>query len=591
MKKVLVGIICIGALSLFANTPPEITNVRASQRADTKLVDIYYDAADADGDLLKVRVEISDNDGVRYSVPAFSLTGDIGEGIAPGTGKHIVWDAGTDWDGEYSDQMRVKVFAIDAKGFPGMEWGNEVPPGGFLMGQDGGAEGSGPSRHVNIPWPYWMGKYEVTCQQYCDFLNAALNLKYIERVDTTNVCATANMPIECACRKGVMLCTTGDNRHIRWNVNKFECTNEEKKNLPVNVTWYGAMAFARFYGYDLPTDAEWEKAARGKTHDDAGEHLCYPWGDGISTSYANTTPGTEIMPTGYYNGNQVPIGPDTISEYGLYDIIGNAPEWTLSCDNDIELYPQEELLTSTIHNPYRSITRTVGTSSYISTTVVDGADRIIRGLGLNAIHWRNPSQVGVDFPVLFEGYVYSGTSYGVAKIPQYTTIKAPMGFRVVRRQDRQFIGAEIHSTIDFENWQGASSYNSAITNETNGLKWVFSGGVSVTDSGVDDSKCVKIPNSSECRFYLPQLQRRLVLVRFKIKGVSAGNPWYVYLAGKSIDGLSKTNTFTVNESNGNIASIHDVEIPMPIDDAVEYYIYVGNGSAYIDDMELVTLTE
>lgn len=53
-----------------------------------KLVDIYYDAADADNDLLKVRIEISDNDGAKYSVPAFSLTGDIGEGITPGTGKH-----------------------------------------------------------------------------------------------------------------------------------------------------------------------------------------------------------------------------------------------------------------------------------------------------------------------------------------------------------------------------------------------------------------------------------------------------------------------------------------------------------------------
>ena len=109
MKTRLAMIAAAVALAANANTPPAITNVRASQREGTKLVDIYYDAADADGDLLKVRIEISDNDGAKYSVPAFSLTGDIGEGIAPGSGKHIVWDAGTDWDGEYSDQMRVKV--------------------------------------------------------------------------------------------------------------------------------------------------------------------------------------------------------------------------------------------------------------------------------------------------------------------------------------------------------------------------------------------------------------------------------------------------------------------------------------------------
>ena len=173
MKPILFAM-CASVATAATAVPPEVSNVRASQREGTKLVDIYYDATDAEGDLLKIRVEISDNDGARYSVPAFTLSGDIGEGIAPGTGKHIVWDAGADWDGVYSDKMRVKVFAIDAKGFPGMEWSNEVKPGGFLLGQDGGAEGNGESQHVNIKWSYWIGKREVTSRQYCDFLNAAI---------------------------------------------------------------------------------------------------------------------------------------------------------------------------------------------------------------------------------------------------------------------------------------------------------------------------------------------------------------------------------------------------------------------------------
>ncbi len=50
-----------------------------------------------------------------YSVPAFSFTGDIGQGISTGANKSIVWDAGVDWDGEYSDEMRVKVIAVDGK--------------------------------------------------------------------------------------------------------------------------------------------------------------------------------------------------------------------------------------------------------------------------------------------------------------------------------------------------------------------------------------------------------------------------------------------------------------------------------------------
>ena len=344
------------AFAANANTPPAITNVRASQREGTKLVDIYYDAADADNDLLKVRIEISDNDGAKYSVPAFSLTGDIGEGIAPGANKHIVWDAGTDWDGEYSDQMRVKVFAIDAQGFPGMEWGNEVPPGGFLMGQDGGAEGSGPSRHVNIPWSYWLGKYEVTAQQYCDFLNAAYIAGRIRRDGTSAVYSITGTNLLNRIDGEFLLCDIGDNYRIRWNVNNFEVVGNNT-NYPASVTWYGAMAFASFYGYDLPTEAEWEKAARGPDFDDQDEHCLYTWGNDNSSAKAYFD--TAIYPSGgkpvgYYDGNQTPVGPDMANGYGLYDMTGNASEWTRTLANNyknlidytfgVADYPQQESL-------------------------------------------------------------------------------------------------------------------------------------------------------------------------------------------------------------------------------------------------------
>lgn len=362
--------------SILATAPlfaalPVVSNVTSSQRAGTKFVDITYNVADADGDALKVRVEISDNNGTTYNVPAFSFTGAIGDNVIPGNGKTIVWDAGKDWDGEYSAQMRVKIIAVDAKGLPGLAWSNEIPPGGFLMGQDGGVEGSGSSRHVNIPWSYWLSKHEITNDQYAEYLNTALVAGAIVRNGTSSVTAVASKYTGVPA-SGLLL-NIGDSVDIRWNVSKFE-TVTGRGNFPVSVTWYGAAAFAQHYGYDLPTQAEWEKAARGPDYDDAGQHQLYPWGNSINGGYANYYSSGDPYefgktPVGYYNGNQSPFGPNTLSAYGLYDIIGNLTEWTRSIFSDISGYPQQEDL----NNPHNLLTasdnsRVIRGTSYESSS-------------------------------------------------------------------------------------------------------------------------------------------------------------------------------------------------------------------------------
>ena len=96
---------------------PQVTNVQASQRTDgSMLVDISYDVSDEDGDSVTISASVSADDGLSYDVNATSFIGDTGAEITPGTGKTIVWDAGTDVPGVYGTEYRVKVIADDGKG-------------------------------------------------------------------------------------------------------------------------------------------------------------------------------------------------------------------------------------------------------------------------------------------------------------------------------------------------------------------------------------------------------------------------------------------------------------------------------------------
>lgn len=555
MKTMLGTMMSLAVFTAVANTPPEITNVRASQRTDTKLVDIYYDAADADGDALKIRIEVSDNDGAKYSVPAFTLSGDIGEGVTPGNGKHIVWDAGTDWDGEYSDQMRVKVFAVDAQGFPGMEWGNEVPPGGFLMGQDGGAEGSGPSRHVNIPWSYWLSKYEITNQQYCDFLNAAITSGKV-RIDGSaavySVMGTQVMP---HLGGSYLLLNIGDDKDIRWNVNNFEVVGGFS-NFPVRVTWYGAMMFASFYGYDLPTEAEWEKAARGPDHDDQDEHLKYPWGNDLASGCGNYKKSGDpyenhgTTPVGFYNGNQTPVGPDTINGYGLYDVCGNVAEWTLTTASDsfsVESYPDHDDLLSA----------------------------------------RNEPAYGVDGSSIRRGGDHGGTDIAIyARANQrrsdYTVYN---GFRVIRRYGVERPASKMEVFEDFESWPIKLSIKDE-TVTSNAGNWLIEGSGKIVDDAPNaysgNRYFCNVEDSYYHALYFPNLKGILVEVRMRVKNIGRYEGGVELITKDAVGNATYRSVKIEPDSGYRIISLS------PAYDGVSYCIQCNKGLC-VDDLEIWTI--
>ncbi len=93
--------------------PPVVTNVRAAQRAGTELVDVYYDVS-ASVPPLTVAVQVSADGGATFAVNAVSLTGEVGGGLQPGANRHLVWNAGADWDGQFSAQVKFNILVSDS---------------------------------------------------------------------------------------------------------------------------------------------------------------------------------------------------------------------------------------------------------------------------------------------------------------------------------------------------------------------------------------------------------------------------------------------------------------------------------------------
>jgi len=311
---------------VFANSAPVVSNVTASQRSDgSRLVDIYYDLAETDGNSCTVCVDVSDDGGSSWSVRAVSFSGAVGEGIAAGAGKHIIWDCPVELPGVYGSSYKVRVTGVDG----------QVPSDMVLIC---GGEFDMGDHHDEMPWslpihavyvdPFYMGRYETTNQQYCDYLNLAYSQNLIEVRDGGIVYAAGG--------GADAYCNTNEydlESRISFDGSTFTVALGKEEHPMVEVSWYGGAAYCDFYGYCLPTEAQWEYAARGGNDN---PYYRYPWGDIEHGSKANywesgdayeTGPWPWTTPVGYYDGGQRPPGSDMANDYGLYDMAGNAWEW------------------------------------------------------------------------------------------------------------------------------------------------------------------------------------------------------------------------------------------------------------------------
>ncbi len=152
-----------------------------------------------------------------------------------------------------------------------------VPAGEFLMGDDSAPAPTERPEHAVHLDGYWIDRLEVSNAQY-------------------RLCVAAG-----ACPEPTS-----------WNDVNFNADRQ-----PAIVRWEEADAYCAWAGGRLPTEAEWEKAARGT------DGRTWPWGDTFEDHRANLSGEAD----GY--GFTAPVGsfPDDVSPYGLLDVAGNAAEW------------------------------------------------------------------------------------------------------------------------------------------------------------------------------------------------------------------------------------------------------------------------
>jgi formylglycine-generating enzyme required for sulfatase activity len=167
-----------------------------------------------------------------------------------------------------------------------------VPGGEFTMGRDDGDDYERPAHKVTVK-PFFMDIHEVTNEEYAKFLQSGELPPPSYWKNGTYPAGTAHRPV------------TG-------------------------VRWIAAVRYADWAGKRLPTEEEWEFAARGT------DGRRYPWGNDWRNGAANVG-ANQGAANGQGNLGMVDVGTNNgASPYGIYDMVGNAWEWT---DSELKVYP------------------------------------------------------------------------------------------------------------------------------------------------------------------------------------------------------------------------------------------------------------
>lgn len=227
-----------------------------------------------------------------------------------------------------TETLAFGIGSIQVNPIDGMEMVN-IPAGNFLMGSseselnavvencvgDGQDRGNcemwyqdeSPQHTVYLD-PYWIYKTKVTNAMFANFLNDQGNQN----------------------GEGAPWFNETKDALIHFNGGTWQSKSGYADHPVFEVTWYGAQAYCEWAGQRLPTEAEWEKAARGVNGN------IYPWGDDFDCKKGNFDDETEgdayVVPggagcDGFDRTSPVSSFPDATSPFGVLDMVGNTWEW------------------------------------------------------------------------------------------------------------------------------------------------------------------------------------------------------------------------------------------------------------------------
>lgn len=213
-----------------------------------------------------------------------------------------------------------------------------VEGGSFAMGDDEIYADEGPVRDVRVDG-FWIDSHEVTNAQFAAFVEATAYVTVAERQPSSE--DFPNAPLELLKPGSAVFqlpdrLTSGDIlqwwlyvpgadwRHPAGPASSLAGLEDYPV---VHIAFEDATAYADWAGRDLPTEAQWEFAARGGASSD------YPWGDQLApggTHMANTWQGTFPIQNDVQDGytGRAPVQCFPPNGFGLYDMIGNVWEWT-----------------------------------------------------------------------------------------------------------------------------------------------------------------------------------------------------------------------------------------------------------------------